>query len=53
MMTVELDDRTAERLRSLAAASGMTTAEYLEHLFPTANGEPPSRLTFQSSSKCF
>ncbi|MCY2967166.1 MAG: hypothetical protein NT069_26605 [Planctomycetota bacterium] len=45
MKTVELDDRTAEQLTSLAAANGLTPADYLKLLFPPGNGEFRSGLT--------
>jgi hypothetical protein len=42
MATVELDQRTAEQLRALAAASGMTAEAYLKLLLPAStNGTHP------------
>jgi hypothetical protein len=39
MATIELDQRTAERLNALATASGMTIEAYLQSLLPApANG---------------
>src|SRR5262245_13450005 len=42
MATIQLDQRTAERLTALATASGMTIEAYLQSLLPApVNGLPP------------
>ena len=47
MITVELDDRTAERLHSLAAASGLAPTEFLQLLLSAVNSGLPARLTHE------
>ncbi len=42
MPTIELDPQTADRLKALAVASGMTIETYLRSLLPSsANGATP------------
>lgn len=47
MTTLELDEQTAEQLQALAAASGLTPAEYLRRLFPVVHEKVPIRLNME------
>ncbi len=47
MATVELDQHTAEQLRALAAASGMTPDAYLQLLLATSTNGASARLSLQ------
>jgi hypothetical protein len=44
MITMELDEQTAEQLQALSAASGLTPAEFLKRLFPVVRDEVFDRL---------
>jgi hypothetical protein len=45
MATIELDQRTAEQLKALATASGMTIEEYLRSLLPSSANGTAARLS--------
>jgi len=47
MITMELDEQTALQLQALAAASGMTPAQYLKMMFPVVREEVPVRLEME------
>ncbi len=52
MVTIQVDEQTAEELRNAAAGAGVSLADYVKSLVHRSPGQPPS-LSWESLEKEF